>query len=456
MTPDLTLEAGLPANKDAERTILGAVLLDNAAHAEAAEKLQSDDFFLDSHRRIFLRMSELMASQRAVDIITLANELGRYKEVEAVGGVSYLASLTEGLPRRPVIGDYIRIVKDKSIARKLIGICSMAIARAAEQGEAAWETIGAARQQIESLSSENAGGGLERAGDFLHIQFPTPESMMERPAITQGIPIGMSEFDSMTCGLQPGELIIVAARPSMGKTAWAINAAEHASVERRNTVAFFSAEMSKRAILDRMICSRGHVDLQTFRTGRLTAEDKRYFADAKEEIEGAAFYIDDKSEPTASYMRAQCQYLKMHVGLDLVVADYIQLFSAADATKRYSREQDVAHLSRSLKKLARDLNVPVVVLAQLSRANEARQEKRPMLSDLRESGAIEQDADVVAFLHRDCYYDKADTTLQGKGEIIIAKQRNGPVGTVKLDFSPDICRWADKIADRDQTDFRGW
>ena len=266
--PDLTQEAGLPANVDAEKTILGAILLDNAAHAEAAEKLESDDFSLDSHRRIFLRMTELMNSQRAVDIITLANELGRYKEVEAVGGVAYLASLTEGLPRRPVIEEYIRIVKDKSLLRKLMGICSMAIARAADQGETALEVLGAAETQLMEVTEKGISQGFQSLDEIVQHSFGSIDNLYNQGSHeVTGLATGFYELDTMTSGLQKGELIIIAARPSMGKTAMAINIAQHAAVNSKAIVAVFSLEMTKESLLRRMLASQAPVDQRKLQTG---------------------------------------------------------------------------------------------------------------------------------------------------------------------------------------------
>jgi replicative DNA helicase len=258
--PDLTLDAGLPANVDAEKTILGAILLDNSAHSEAAEKLEAEDFSLDSHRRIFLRMTELMDAQRAVDIVTLANELARYKEIEAIGGVAYLASLTEGLPRRPVIEEYIRIVKDKSLLRKLMGICSMAIARAADQGETALEVLGAAETQLMEVTEKGLSHGFQSLHQIVEHSFGTIDNLYKQSREVTGLATGFTDFDRLTSGLQKGELIIIAARPSMGKTALAINMAQNAAIVSKATVAVFSLEMSKESLLRRMLASQAWVD----------------------------------------------------------------------------------------------------------------------------------------------------------------------------------------------------
>jgi replicative DNA helicase len=441
--PNLSLDTGLPANIDAEKTILGAILLDNAAHSEAAEKLESEDFSLDSHRRIFLRMSELMNSQRAVDIVTLANELARYKEIEAVGGVAYLASLTEGLPLRPVIEEYIRIVKDKSLLRRLMTICSAAIARAADQSETALEVLGAAETQLLEASEKGITHGLQPLDQIVANSFGTIDNLYKESREVTGLATHFTELDNMTSGLQKGELIIIAARPSMGKTALAINIAQNAAIKSHATVAVFSLEMSKEALLRRMLASQAWVDQRKLQTGFLPKEDQVKLQHALEQLIESRIFIDDTAGISLAEMRAKARRLKQNAhGLDLVVVDYLQLMSAtlpSAGGKRYeNRTQEVSAISRGLKVLAKELNLPVVALSQLSRASERRgDDKRPMLSDLRESGSIEQDADVVAFIHRESYYNRDEEMTKeekAKSEIILAKQRNGPTGTVHLNF----------------------
>jgi replicative DNA helicase len=448
----LTLDAGLPANIDAEKTILGAILLDNAAHSEAAEKIESDDFSLDSHRRIFLRMTELMNEQRAVDIVTLAHELSRNKEIEAVGGVAYLASLTEGLPMRPVIEDYIRIVKDKSLLRKLMMICSTAIARAADQSETALEVLGAAEQQLLEVGEKGITHGLQPLDQIVANSFGTIDNLYKESREVTGLATNFTELDRMTSGLQRGELIIIAARPSMGKTALAINIAENAAIKSKAIVAVFSLEMSKESLLRRMLASQAWVDQRKLQTGFLGREDQTKLQNALEQLVESHLFIDDSAGISLSEMRAKARRLKQTIGgLDLVVVDYLQLMSAtlpSAGGKRYeNRTQEVSAISRGLKALAKELHVPVVALSQLSRASERRgEDKRPMLSDLRESGSIEQDADVVAFIHRESYYNRDEEMSESdkaKSEIILAKQRNGPTGTVHLNFVSRFTRFDD-------------
>ena len=444
------LDAGMPANLDAEKTILGAILLDNAAHSEAAERLESDDFSLDSHRRIFLRMTELMNAQRAVDIVTLANELARNKEIEAVGGVAYLASLTEGLPLRPVIEEYIRIVKDKSLLRKLMAICSAAIARAADQSETALEVLGAAESQLLEVSEKGITHGLQPLDQIVANSFGTIDNLYKQSREVTGLATHFTDLDRLTSGFQKGELIIIAARPSMGKTALAINIAQNAGIRGKAKVAVFSLEMSKESLLRRMLASQAGVDQRKLQTGFLGREDQTKLQHALEQLVEAPLYIDDSAGISLAEMRAKARRLKQNSGgLDLIVVDYLQLMSAtlpSAGGKRYeNRTQEVSAISRGLKALAKELDVPVVALSQLSRASERRgEDKRPMLSDLRESGSIEQDADVVAFIHRESYYNRTEEMTESdkaKSEIIIAKQRNGPTETVHMYFNARYTRF---------------
>ena len=448
--PNLALDSGLPANIDAEKTILGAILLDNAAHSEAAEKLEADDFSLDSHRRIFLRMSELMDAQRAVDIVTLSNELSRYKEIEAVGGVAYLASLTEGLPRRPVIEEYIRIVKEKSLARKVMTICSMAIARAADQSDSILEVLGGAETSLMEATEKSLTNGFQSLDQIVANSFGSIDNLYKESREVTGLATDFTELDRMTSGLQRGELIIIAARPSMGKTAFAINIAQNAAVNHHATVAVFSLEMSKESLLRRMLASQAWVDQRKLQTGFLGREDHEKLQNALGQLVESKVFIDDSAGISLAEMRAKARRLKQNAGrLDLIVVDYLQLMTAtlmSSGGKHYeNRTQEVSAVSRGLKALAKELHVPVVALSQLSRASERRgDDKRPMLSDLRESGSIEQDADVVAFIHREAYYNRTEEMSEAdraKSEIIIAKQRNGPTDTVYLNFVSKYTRF---------------
>jgi replicative DNA helicase len=449
---DVSLDRGLPASVEAERSILGAILLDNHSYNEAAEKLRAEDFSLDSHRRIYSRMAELIDARRAVDIVTLAEELARRKEVEAVGGVAYLASLTEGLPRRPSIEEYVRIVKDKSLARQLISICNTAITRAADQSDEALVVLDAAESGLLEVSERGITRGFAGIPEIVRDSFGTIDNLYAQQKEVTGLATHYTQFDKMTSGLQASDLIIIAARPSMGKTAWAINIAENAAVRDGKIVAVFSLEMSKESLLRRMLASQALVSMQKIQTGFIPKADRGKLMEALERLAEARIFIDDTPAIALSEMRAKARRLqRQQGGLDLIVIDYLQLMSASSfgvGAKRYeNRTQEVSAISRGLKALAKELRVPVVALSQLSRASEQRGgDKKPMLSDLRESGSIEQDADVVAFIHRDSYYNKdengdEDPDSKNKAEIIIAKQRNGPTGSVLLAYRADCTRF---------------
>jgi replicative DNA helicase len=446
---EFTHEEGLPASIDAEKTILGAVMLDNAAFSEAAEKLTPEDFSLDSHRRIFLRMNELIDAQRTVDIVTLPIELAKHKEVEAVGGVAYLASLTEGLPRRPVIEDYIRIVKDKSLLRRLMGICSAAIAKAADQSQDAIGVLDETESQLLEVSQSGLSQGLQRIDEVVRGSFGSIDNLYNHRGDITGLETGFTDFDRMTSGLQKGELIIIAARPSMGKTALAINIAQNAAIRHNAIVAIFSLEMNKESLLRRMLASQASVDQQRIQKGFFGRAEQEKLQEALSLLVESRVYIDDSAASTIAEMRAKARRLKQNAGgLDLIMIDYLQLMSATmpGASKRgfENRVQEVSAISRGLKAMAKELQVPVIALSQLSRSNEKRDDKRPMLSDLRESGSIEQDADVVAFIHRESYYNRKDDLSaeeKAEAEIIISKQRNGPTGIVKMHWNSAFTRF---------------
>jgi replicative DNA helicase len=449
---DISFERGLPASIESERLILGAILLDNHAYNEAAEKLRAEDFALDSHQRIFARMANLIDAGRAVDIVTLTEELARRKEVEAVGGVAYLASLIEGLPHRLSIEDYVRIVKDKSLLRQLIRICSDSITRAIDQSEGAIDVLNTAETNLLEVTEKGITNGFAGIPEIVRDSFGSIDNLYKQGREVTGLATHFDEFDRMTSGLQNSELVIIAARPSMGKTAWAINIAQNAAVRGGKTVAVFSLEMSKESLLRRMLASEALVDSQKIQKGFLGRDDHEKLTAALERLVEAQIYIDDTPGISLTEMRAKARRLRqIRGGLDLIVIDYLQLMSGSTGgpgQKRYeNRTQEVSSISRGLKALAKELNVPVIALSQLSRASEQRGgDKKPMLSDLRESGSIEQDADVVAFIHRESYYNRdengqPDPDTANKAEIIIAKQRNGPTGSVHLAYLSKCTRF---------------
>jgi len=433
----------VPANIEAERSILGAVLLDNLSYNQAAEHLKPEDFLLDSHRRIYSRMVDLADSSRSIDLITLAEELGRYGELETIGGAAYITSLLDGVPDRPSIEHYIKIVRDKSLLRGLIHAATAAIARASEQSDPAEEILNDTEAQIFQLSEKRIGGGFMGVQEIVRESFGSVDALLQRGRRITGLETHYVDLDDKTSGFQKSDLIIIAGRPSMGKTSFAMNIAENAAIEDAKTVAVFSLEMSKEALLQRMLCSVARVDAHKFRTGSLWQDDIRKIAQALEKLSQAPIFVDDTPGITVSEMRAKARRLQQSKGaLDLVVVDYLQLMSGGG--KRYeNRTQEVSAISRGLKALAKELQVPVVALSQLSRAPESRGsgDHRPQLADLRESGSIEQDADVVAFIFREEVYKPDDPDLEGIAEVIIRKQRNGPTGTVRMAFLKSSTRF---------------
>ena len=447
---DMEFERGLPASLDAERTILGAILLDNHAYNEAAEKIGADDFAHGAHQRIFARMAELIDSGRQADLVTLSEELARRKEIESVGGVAYLSSLTEGLPRNLAIDEYVMIVKNKALLRQIILIGSDAITRAADQSDDALEVLNATEGALLQVTERSIAQGFASIPDIVSGSFGTIDKLFaEGSREVTGLATHFTEFDKMTSGLQPSELVIIAARPSMGKTALAINIAQNAAVRGKKVVAVFSLEMSKESLLRRMLASESFVDSQKIQKGFFTRDDQQKLTMALERLVESRMFVDDTPGISLAEMRAKARRL-MHQqgGLDLIVIDYMQLMTGTPAGggKRFeNRTQEVSAISRGLKALAKELKIPVMALSQLSRASEQRGgDKKPMLSDLRESGSIEQDADVVAFIHRDAYYNRgeeADPEAEGKAEIIIAKQRNGPTGSVQLAYMSKCTRF---------------
>jgi len=428
---------------EAERSILGAILLDNFSYNEAAEHLHPEDFSLDSHRRIYSRMVELAESSRPIDMITLVEELDRCKELESIGDVGYISSLVDGVPDRPSIEHYIKIVRDKALLRGLIHAANAAISRASDQGDAAEEILNDAEAAIFQLSEKRIGRGFLGITEIVKESFGSIDALLQRGQRITGIETHYADLDEKTSGLQRSDLIIIAGRPSMGKTSFAMNIAENAAIEDKRIVGVFSLEMSKEALLQRMLCSVARVDAHKFRTGSLWQDDTRKITHALEKLTQAPIFIDDTPGIALSEMRAKARRLQQSQGgLDLIIVDYLQLMSGG--SRRYeNRTQEVSAVSRGLKALAKELKVPVVALSQLSRAPESRGagDHRPQLADLRESGSIEQDADVVAFIFREEVYKPDDPALDGVAEVIIRKQRNGPTGTVKMAFLKNCTRF---------------
>jgi replicative DNA helicase len=447
-TTDYSLAHSLPANVEAERSILGAILLDNLAYNEAAEHLRPEDFSLDSHRRIYTRMMDLAESSRPIDMITLVEELDCRKELEAIGDAGYISGLLDGVPDRPSIEHYIKIVRDKALLRGLIHAAHAAIARAAEQGDPAEDILNDAEAAIFQLSEKRIGRGFMGVQEIVKESFGSVDALLQRGQRITGLATHYTDLDEITSGLQGSDMIIIAARPSMGKTAFALNIAENAAIEDQKSVGVFSLEMSREALLLRLLCSKAKVDSHRMRTGSLWREDMDKVVSAMEKLAHAPIFIDDTPGIALSEMRAKARRLQQsHGRLDLIIVDYLQLM--AGGSRRYeNRTQEVSAISRGLKGLAKELKVPLVALSQLSRAPESRGgDHRPQLADLRESGSIEQDADVVAFIFREEVYKPDDPDLEGRAEIIIAKQRNGPTGRINLAFLKKSTRFESVLPD---------
>ena len=423
------------------------MLVDSRRHRRRHHAPRADDFSLDSHRRIYTAMLHLAEAGHAVDIVTVTEELLRKrKELDSIGGVAYLASFSEGLPRKLSIESYVRIVKDKSLMRQLMTVCDIGLIEASDQSR------GSPRRphQVVTSSPRSPTAPSPVASPISRPSSVTPSfpstRFYEQGREVTGLATHYVEFDRMTSGLQDSELIIIAARPSMGKTAWAINIAENAAIRGGKTVAVFSLEMSKASLLRRMLASQALVSARKIQRACLCRDDRDKLVTGLEKLMESKIFIDDTPGITLAEMRAKARRLKQQQQgkLDLIVIDYLQLMTGTNTGSKSfeNRTQEVSAISRGLKALAKEMKVPVVALSQLSRASEQRGgDKKPLLSDLRESGSIEQDADVVCFIHREEYYDRENEDLKGKAEIIIAKQRNGPTGSVHLAYLADYTRF---------------
>jgi replicative DNA helicase len=433
------LERPLPSSEDSERAILGAILLDNSLITQAVEQLKPADFYSPLNRRIFGAMISLFESSKVIDPILIGEELKKEGSLESIGGVSTITNLTYGLPHFTDLTGYIDIVRDKAMMRNLIRTCNQITSEALEEEDDAKVILDHAEQMIFALADRRAAEG------FSHVQPVAAKvlakveeySRRESHALT-GLATGFRELDEMTSGLQPSDLIIVAARPSMGKTALCLNIAQNAAIDEKAVVGVFSLEMSKEQLVMRMMASEAKVDASRFRRGILSREEWERLARAIGTLAEARMFIDDTPGISVLEMRAKARRLAAEQKrLDLIVVDYLQLMSGG---RSESRQQEVSQISRELKALAKEMNVPVIAVSQLSRAPEARNPPKPMMSDLRESGSIEQDADVVAFIYREDYYKPSDENA-GMAELILSKQRNGPTGTVKLAFLKEFTRF---------------
>ncbi len=439
------LEKPLPSNEESERVILGAILLDNSVIAQAVEHLKPEDFYSPLNRRVFAAMIALFEKQRQIDPILIGEELKKEGSLESIGGTSTITNLTFGLPHFSNVEEYIKVVRDKSVVRNLIRTCNAITGEALAEEDDAENVLDRAEQQIFAIAEARTSQSFSRIGPIADRVVVRVREHAEKggSAGITGLSTGYYELDEITSGLQRTDLIIVAARPSMGKTALCLNLAQNAALNSNAVVAVFSLEMSKEQLVTRMLSSEARVNAHRFRTGHLMTKEWEKLADAIGVLSDAKLFIDDTPGISVLEMRAKCRRLAAEQkDLDLVVVDYLQLMSGGKRTE--SRQQEVSQISRELKALAKELNVPVVALSQLSRAPEARNPPKPLMSDLRESGSIEQDADVVAFIFREDYYNETEEN-KGLAELIISKQRNGPTGTVRLAFLKEFTRFENYI-----------
>jgi replicative DNA helicase len=446
---DLVFEKGLPVNVDAERLLLGSVLLDEACYLQVAGQIVTEDFSLEKHRRIFQRMADIHDRGERIDRVTVANELMRNNQLESVDGLSYLVSLDDGLPQVTNLDSYIRIVKEKSVLRRIIFTAQKVIDKAVLAQDGADQLLASASEDFLKLGESRASNALASPAEIIDNYEGGLNAFLDPSKRLSGISTGFLKLDEKTGGFHSGELIILAGRPAMGKTALALNMAYHIATKARQPVAIFSLEMSKESLLTRMLCAAARVDSQKFRAGFLNANERRMLQVAASELVEAPIYVDDTASVNLMDVHAKLRRMQAEHGLGLAVIDYLQLMSGRGRFE--NRVQEVSSLSRGLKLMSKELKIPILVLSQLSRAPETRQgDHRPQLSDLRESGSIEQDADLVAFIFREEVYKPDRTDLRGLAELILAKQRNGPTGKINLVFLHALTKFENRTTDLDE------
>ncbi len=436
-----------PQNIEAEQAVLGAMLIDKEAIAKATEVLSADDFYREAHRVIFSAMLELYNKNEAVDMVTVTEILKRDNKLEDIGGIAYITSLANVVLTAANVKYHAEIVAEKSVLRQLVRVSTEIAAMGYEANEDVSTLLDTAESRILEISNRKKKNDFTAINDILMDSVQSIESLLQNKGGLTGLPAGFADLDKLTSGLHPSDFIILAARPSMGKTALALNIVQNVALRAHKviggeprSVAFFSLEMSKEQLVNRMLCAEAGIDSQRLRVGEMHDEDWTHLWDACDTMSRAKIYIDDTAGITAMDMRSRARRLKAEHGLDLIVVDYLQLMQGSGKRNNSGdRQQEVSEISRSLKALARELDVPVLALSQLSRSVESRQVKRPMLSDLRESGSLEQDADIVAFLYREDYYNPE--TENKHTELIIAKHRNGPVDTVNLFFQKQFTKF---------------
>ena len=421
----------MPHSIEAEQSVLGSMIIDKIAIGSAVEILSKEDFYKETHKTIFSAIVDLYYKDSGVDIITLTEKLRANNQLEIIGGITYITELSASIITTSNVQSYIDIVKDKSTLRKLIRASNDIIENSYNKQDNVLDVIETAEKRIFDISSNRDTSDFEAMGTVLERGFLEIEKLFINKGQTTGIPSGFYDLDAKTSGFQKGDMILIAARPSMGKTTFALNIAENAALRSGKKVAIFSLEMSKEQLAYKLLCSEARVDMLKLRTGNIDDKDWENLARASGPLGSAKIFIDDTAGITVMEMRSKCRRLKIEHGIDIIIIDYLQLMAGSKGTE--NRQQEVSEISRSIKALAKEMQCPVIALSQLSRAPEARSDHRPMLSDLRESGSIEQDADIVMFLYRDEYYDK-ETEDKNIAECIISKQRNGPVGTVRFSW----------------------
>lgn len=418
----------MPQNLDAEQSVLGSMLIDKTAIAQAVEVLNAEDFYRDTHKVIFSAIRDLYQKDIPVDMITLLDYLKSTEKLEEAGGITYISQISSSVPTTANIASYIKIVEDKSTLRKLIRTSTEIIEQSYNKQDNVDAVMDLAEKKIFGLSQTKNSSDFEPMNVVLERGFLEIERLFNNKGDTTGVPSGFKDLDDKTSGFQSGDMVLIAARPSMGKTTFVLNLAQHAALRAGKKIAIFSLEMSKEQLAYKLLCAEANVDMLKLRTGNLEDKDWESIARASGPLAAAKIFIDDTAGISVMEMRSKCRRLKLEHGIDMIIIDYLQLMSGSNPD---NRQQEVSEISRSIKAIAKEMKCPVIALSQLSRAPEQRADHRPMLSDLRESGSIEQDADLVMFLYRDEYYNK-ETEEKNVAECIIAKQRNGPVGTVKL------------------------
>lgn len=430
-----------PQNIEAEMSVLGSMLMSSDAVCRCIELINPESFYREAHGKIFSAMQELFGRDEAIDLITITEQLRRDRNLESVGGSSYATSLVDGVPTSANVEYYAKIVREKAVLRDMIKLLGQVSNECYENPDDVGLFLDSLEQSVYKLSREKPGQDFIALKDIIHDSLEMAEALCRKKQLITGIDTGFTDLNEKTSGWQPSDLIIIAGRPSMGKSSLAVNIAQTAAIKEKIPVAFFSVEMAREQLVQRMLCAEGGVDAHKLRSGFLGESDFSKLAIAAGKLAEAPIFIDDTPAIRALELRAKARRLKARENIGLIIIDYLQLMQWSGRTE--NKQQEVSEISRSLKSLARELKIPVVALSQLSRAVEARENHRPQLSDLRESGAIEQDADVVILLLREEYYDPEDEKKQGKAELNIAKQRNGPVGTVKLAFIKEYVRFQD-------------